>query len=325
MALNGLRDGEHIYEGQRRELETGSTPALAAVVAHAPGPAPAKPTRPILVAAASSPISGPGARAVLNAAELATASASYDAMYIVRGGDSLATIAVRTGIEPERLMALNRLRDGEHIYEGQRLELETGSAHAGADALLAAQAVAEDRQDEAQARVAAAHSQPVLSAAQAQAQGPALLADTGAPPSADPIDYRVDSGDRVVVVAAETIGHYADWLAVSAASLRALNGLHSSSAVLIGSHFKLAFTKVTRAQFEQRRRDYHQQLETEYFAAHRITGSEVYVARRGDSLWSVTQRGAMPVWLLQQYNPDVDFAALRPGTVIVLPRIEGAS
>jgi hypothetical protein len=39
----------------------------------------------------------------------------------------------------------------------------------------------------------------------------------------------------------------------------------------------------------------------------------------------VTQRGAMPVWLLQQYNPDVDFATLRPGTVIVLPKVEAAS
>ena len=82
---------------------------------------------------------------------------------------------------------------------------------------------------------------------------------------------------------------------------------------------------MTRAQFEQRRRDYHRQLQTEYFAAHRISGSEVYVARRGDSLWTVTQRGAMPVWLLQQYNPDVDFATLRPGTRIVLPRVEDAS
>jgi membrane-bound lytic murein transglycosylase D len=135
----------------------------------------------------------------------------------------------------------------------------------------------------------------------------------------------VDSNDRVVVVAAETIGHYADWLDVPSASLRALNHLHARSAVLIGSHFKLSFAKVPRAVFEQRRRDYHQQLESEYFAAHRIAGSDTYVARRGDSLWSVTQRGAMPVWLLQQYNPDVDFAVLRPGTVIVLPRVVSAS
>jgi membrane-bound lytic murein transglycosylase D len=152
-----------------------------------------------------------------------------------------------------------------------------------------------------------------------------LLADTAAPPSADPIDYGVDSSGQVVVVAAETIGHYADWLEVSSASLRALNHLHNKNAVLIGSHFQLDFSKVARAQFEQRRREYHQLLQSEYFAAHRITGTDTYVARRGDSLWNVTQRGAMPVWLLQQYNPDVDFAALRPGTVIVLPRVENAS
>jgi membrane-bound lytic murein transglycosylase D len=307
---------------------TNASPALAAVQPRTPIRVPPPKAAAVVVAAVALPppaSTGPGARAALSAAELAAASAAYDAMYIVRGGDTLATIAVRTGIDPSRLMVINGLSDSERIYEGQRLELAGGSERAGPDALVAARAVAEDRQDEAQAQVAAAHAQPAVSAAQAQAQGPALLADAAAPPSADPIDYGVDSADRVVVVAAETIGHYADWLDVSAANLRTLNHLRGRSAVLIGSHFKLAFTKVTRPQFEQRRREYHQQLESEYFAAHRITGSGTYVARRGDSLWSVTQRGAMPVWLLQQYNPDVDFALLRPGTVIVLPRIEGAS
>jgi hypothetical protein len=45
--------------------------------------------------------------------------------------------------------------------------------------------------------------------------------------------------------------------------------------------------------------------------------------RRGDALWTVTQRFAqLPIWLLQQYNPDVDLADLRPGTQIVMPRVE---
>ncbi len=308
------------------QLLHAAAPLLAATAPHlAPSHPAAKPAPAAVVVVLPPAHVGPSARASLSTAELAAASASYNAMYIVRSGDTLASIALRTGVDPERLMAVNGLSDTEHIYEGQRLGLEIGSAHATADALLAAQAVAEDRQDRAQAQVAAAHSQPALSAAQAQAQGPALLADTVAPPTADPIDYRVDSADRVVVVAAETVGHYADWLNVSSASLRTLNHLNARNAVLIGSHFKLAFTKVTRAQFEQRRRDYHQQLESEYFAAHRITGTDTYVARRGDSLWIVTQRGAMPVWLLQQYNPDVDFAMLRPGTVIVVPRVENVS
>jgi membrane-bound lytic murein transglycosylase D len=268
---------------------------------------------------------GPRTRGGSTAAQIAAAAASFDASVIVHGGDTLAMIALQTGVDPEALMRINGLRDGDHIYEGQRLTLLAGGAHAAADALRVAQAVEEERQDEAQAAIAAVRTEPVVSAAQAQAQGPTLLADAGAPPSADPIDYSVDRAGRVIVVAAETIGHYADWLGVSAASLRQLNGMHGRSAVLIGRHFRLAFTKVTREQFEQRRRDYHQQLQTEYFAAHRIIGSDLYVARRGDSLWSVTQRGGLPVWLLQQYNPDVDFAELRPGTQIVLPRVEDVS
>ena len=269
--------------------------------------------------------SGPPTRGGRSAAEIAADAAAYAATIVVHGGESLAMIAVQSGVDAETLMRINGLRDGEHIYEGQRLTLASGSAHAAADALLAAQAVEEQRQDEAQVALASAATTPAVSAAQAQAQGPALLADAGAPPSADPIDYSVSAKGVLVVVAAETIGHYADWLDVSAASLRKLNGMHGRSAVLMGRPFKLVFARVTREQFEQRRRDYHQQLQTEYFAAHRITGSDSYVARRGDSLWSVTQRGGLPVWLLQQYNPDVDFAELRPGTQIVLPKVEEAS
>ncbi len=321
-------------------LEGWSGQALAARLAGvarpgASGAAAGKPGTAIVAALAANPTApakappplalGPRARATLSSAELAAAAAAYNASYIVREGDTLATIAVQTGIEPESLMRINGLRDSDHIYDGQVLTLATGGGHASADALLAAQALEDERADEALAELARAHAEPILSAAQAQAEGPALLADATAPASADPIDYGVQEDGSIVVVAAETIGHYADWLGVPASSLRALNGMRGRSSVRIGGHFKLNFARVARAQFEQRRRDYHQRLQTEYFAAHRITGSDTYVARRGDSLWSVTQRGSLPVWLLQQYNPDVDFDDLRPGTQIVLPRVQDAS
>ena len=300
-----------------------AAPALSPAAARAPvKPAPLVEATLAALPSGGGPSGGGPSTRGRSAAAVAAAAAAYEAMYVVRDGDSLAAIALRTGVEPDQLIIINRLRDGEHIYEGQRLELVAGSPQAAADAVLAAQAIADDREESARVSTASAHAEPVVSAAQAQAQGPALLADAGAPASADPIDYSVDANGSVVVVAAETIGHYADWLDVPATTLRALNGMHGSSAMLIGRQFKLAFTRVTRAQFEERRRDYHRQLQTAYFAAHRITGSDLYVARRGDSLWTVTQRGAMPVWLLQQYNPDVDFAVLRPGTQIVLPKVE---
>ena len=166
-------------------------------------------------------------------------------------------------------------------------------------------------------------SQPV-SAAQAEAVGPALgaVADD-AQQNADPTDYSVSKDDTVVVATAETLGHYADWLRVSAVHLRQINKLGNGKPVIVGRKIHLDFHRVTHEEFEQKRREYHQELQASYFASHRIVGTEVYIARRGDSMWTITQRFAqLPVWLIQQYNPDLDLADLHPGTQIVMPRVE---
>ncbi len=91
----------------------------------------------------------------------------------------------------------------------------------------------------------------------------------------------------------------------------------------MGRRLKLDFWKVPQAQFESRRREFHEQLQALFFANHRITGTQVHVARRGDSLWNVAQRnGGLPTWLVLHYNPDIDFAALRAGLQIVIPKVE---
>jgi membrane-bound lytic murein transglycosylase D len=250
------------------------------------------------------------------------AAAEPAEVHVVQPGDSLASIAVQAGLPPEVLLRLNGLRAEERIYEGQRLVTAGLTGAALAEATHAAEL---EQQEETQAIAAAARAAPPVTVAQAQEQGPALVPAESAPPSADPIDYGVREDNSVVVVADETIGHYADWLGVPTASLRVLNHMRGHSTVLVGRRFKLAFARVSREQFETRRREYHQRLQTDYFAAHRIVGADAYVARRGDSLWSVTQRGALPAWLLQQYNPDVDFTELRPGTQIMLPRVDETS
>jgi membrane-bound lytic murein transglycosylase D len=94
--------------------------------------------------------------------------------------------------------------------------------------------------------------------------------------------------------------------------------------VTLGHKVKLDLSRVTAAQFEAVRRDYHRQLQETFFATHRISGTENYVIKRGESLWIISQQRAdLPVWLVAEYNPDVDFADVRPGTVIALPRVEG--
>ena len=63
------------------------------------------------------------------------------------------------------------------------------------------------------------------------------------------------------------------------------------------------------------RREYHQHLQEEFFASHRISGTDNYSVKRGESLWIAQQHADLPVWLVAQYNPDVNFNDVRPGTV----------
>jgi peptidoglycan lytic transglycosylase D len=273
--------------------------------------------------------------------------------YRVQPGDTLAALAERYGVPIESLARLNRVRTSAQLRPGRVISVPeaapvtVAAASAPAPAAPAAAAVAppspggavsvdvaerESAEDAAAASAAAATSatrpavastsQPV-SAAQAEALGPALGPAAVSEQSADPTDYSVARDDTIRVAAEETLGHYADWLDVSAARLRALNHLKFRTPVRIGQRIRLDFRSTTREVFETRRHMYQQHLQASYFAAHRIVGTEVYIVRSGDSMWTLTQHTAqLPLWLLQQYNPDADLAELRAGTQIVLPRVE---
>ena len=168
-------------------------------------------------------------------------------------------------------------------------------------------------------------AQPV-SASQADALGPSLGPADGSGQNADPTDYSVARNETIRVASDETLGHYAEWLGVSAQDLRRINHLRFRQAVMIGHRIRLDFRRVPPGEFEARRREYHQELDAAYFATHRIVGTEQYVVQSGDSLWTLTQRfSQLPTWLLRQYNPDTDFADIRPGTQLVVPRIEDVS
>ena len=256
--------------------------------------------------------------------------------YRVQEGDTLARLADRYGVSIETLARMNRVRTSASLKPGRTITLPEGApvtvaaasapaqgaASGAVSAEVAQRESAEDAAAVATITVYANREQPV-SAAQAEALSPALGPAADPQQSADPTDYTVGSDDTIRVAPDETLGHYADWLDVSAQHLRTLNHMTPRKPVLAGHRLKLDFHKVAHDAFEQKRREYHQQLQAAYFAAHRISGTEIYIARSGDSLWTVTKRaGQLPVWLLQQYNPDVDFAELRAGTQIVMPHVE---
>jgi membrane-bound lytic murein transglycosylase D len=156
-----------------------------------------------------------------------------------------------------------------------------------------------------------------------QMQGEALLPAAAPSATADPTDYSVGEDGTVVVRAEETLGHYAEWSGSSLATLREMNHLRNGAFVGIGRKIRLDLSHVGAAQFSATRTEFHHQLQEDFFAGHRIAGTASYQIKHGDSLWTIAQQhGELPLWLVTQYNPDVDFSSVQAGVSITLPQVE---
>lgn len=141
--------------------------------------------------------------------------------------------------------------------------------------------------------------------------------------SADPSDYTVASNNTIEIQASETLGHYAEWLGIRAWDIRRLNGMAFRDPVIIGERLRLDFSRVNIPGFERARREFHSTLQREFFASYRIQAVETYSVRRGDNIGGIArERYSTPIWLLRQYNPELDFNRIQIGQEIVFPLLE---
>jgi membrane-bound lytic murein transglycosylase D len=253
-----------------------------------------------------------------------------DGTHRVRRGETVASIAAASGVTPARLMAANGWSGSHELARGDSLRIplpasraDTGVATPAAPVVAVPALPAVASEGPAEPAVARLPPPPTEPVSERQAESAALLPAAAPSGGSDPTDYSVRPDNTVIVQAGETLGHYSDWSKVSASTLQALNKLHKSAMVTLGHKVKLDLSKVTAEQFTAARRDYHRELQEQFFAAHRISGTENYTVKHGESLWIIAQqRPDLPVWLVAEYNPDVDFNEVRPGTAIVLPRVE---
>ncbi len=248
-----------------------------------------------------------------------------DGRHKIRRGETLAGIAAVSGVSLSRLLAANGWSEGRVGARGETVVIplpasraERGGVTAGAPPPLPQGLAGEP----AAAGQAASPRPPKEPVSPRQTDSNALLPVAAPTGNSDTTDYSVAADNTVIVQAAETLGHYADWSGVNSQALRALNKLRKNAMVTLGRKVKLDFSRVSAAQFVAARREYHQRLQEEYFATHRIAGMENYSVKRGESLWIIAQQHAdLPIWLVAQYNPDVDLNDVRPGTTITLPQV----
>jgi membrane-bound lytic murein transglycosylase D len=121
----------------------------------------------------------------------------------------------------------------------------------------------------------------------------------------------------------ETLGHYAEWLNVSAREIRRLNGFPYGRALQLNQKIKLPLHRVTQDEFVEKRFEYHQELAEDFFASYRVEKVLTYSIKRGDNIWTLShQEFEVPLWLIKRYNAGVDFSALVPAQKLLIPVIE---
>jgi len=327
VALNGLRSKHRIRIGQKLKLPTEAGGAPTRIASYQPKKTVDEAPK-IVATPAALPASG---------------------IYTVRRGDNLTRIAERFGMSVAELVAMNDLRSRHRIAAGQRLRVTHG---AGSEAPVIARADSSRSAGSGQeAPSDANHPDGAAALSPARTATPAptpndfasipdasdeateeTLVDTVSPdespiePSpgllADPTDYTVASNGTIIVQANETLGHYAEWLGLRASRLRKINGLRFEEPVVVQRRLRLDFSSVTPEEFERIRVEYHRALQEEFFAEWEIEGTIVHRVGPGDSLWTLsTRRFDVPLWLLRQYNPDVNLEALSAGMQLTIPRL----
>lgn len=248
--------------------------------------------------------------------------------YKVQSGDSLSLIAERAGVNQAQLLAINNLSSPDRIYVGQQLYLRAAAAPVAAQPEPAAAAPAAGAAPDSAPEGPVSAAAPVVATLPASAPQPNAgtrwePAEPIRASAADPSNYEVSEAGRVEVQDGETLGHLADWLNIKTQRLRDLNGLAFGQPVVVGSQIKLDLSASSREAFKARRIAWHRAVQDAFFVNYKVIATTEHKVKSGESLWVLTnKRYKIPVWLLRQYNPDVDLESVRAGTRIIFPRIE---
>lgn len=132
--------------------------------------------------------------------------------------------------------------------------------------------------------------------------------------------------DTIVVKPDETLGHFAEWLEIPAIDLRRLNRIPYGRDIYIGQKIRLLFKNVTASLFYQRRLEYHQNIENNFYELFTVKGVRIHQMKKGENIWELCNDFyEIPFWLLLKYNIHLELSQLKPGDEVIFPLVVSIS
>lgn len=270
--------------------------------------------------------------------------------YTVGRGDTAGRIAARNRVSLQELILANNLNRRATIFLGQNLRIpgvgeveqgkskaEVGSASARPPILLTA-SLSKTKPDEATANSPeeAGKAVPIESPDDSKvAQDVAPAVEVAAAPTDQPgsdntqlaIIRTFHKGGvlygTIKVAPEETIGHYAEWLKLSSSEIRKANRKKYGVPIQTDQELVLPLSKVTQQDFEEKRIEFHREIEEDFFAAYHVADVTEYQIQKGDTIWKICyEKLDLPLWLLKKYNASLDFNSLKPNQKLLVPELD---
>ncbi|PID41470.1 MAG: hypothetical protein CR981_03235, partial [Proteobacteria bacterium] len=226
--------------------------------------------------------------------------------YQVRPGDTASAIAAAHKISLKSLIQANQLNNKAMIRVGQNLRVPEKTSKQRTETGSTFTIVLQDQKKKVPGR-------------------PAPLFEEDAAVSGNLKVTEIVRTHHVVtgiieVQPDESIGILADWLKLTPQSIRLINNIDPNNDITPGQTITLEFLKVTTADFETIRFDYHQKLQEDFFNSYSVVGMTNYQVQKGDTAWDICyEKFDLPLWLLKKYNDTLKFNHLNPASNLQVP------
>lgn len=244
----------------------------------------------------------------------------------VKTGDTASSIAKQYGVPLKNLLHANNLDKFATIYLKQRLKIpHIATQHPTAGNSVPRLSARPKIKSGSPYKPA---SLPVLSA---NKKFRPETSNSDSIPPRDPTVYSVFTTYKkngithgsIIVQPEESLGLYAEWLGTTIDVLARLNGVRIETAVTPGQRLKLMFKHLSPDRFEDRRLDFLQETEEDFFSAFTIVGRKIYRVNAGDNLWDLCyNKFDIPLWLLERYNSTINLAKITSKQELIIPIVQ---